>query len=90
MSSLLPGFLYASMPLTRVSVADFIAQTDGFAKLVYCNKQEMYTDEITEVNCRNLNRLQNLAAEDTFIVADMELTRGLTTVEQAALEALLC
>ena len=76
MSSRLPGFLHAAMEMERVSVADFIAKTDGFAKLVYCHDSEMYTEDKTAIDCRNLPRLQNLSSSDTYVITDIDLTRG--------------
>ena len=77
MSSKLPGFLHANMQLEQVTVADFMAKTEEFAKLVFCQEPEKFSEEKTAIDCRNLTRLQNLSASDTFVITDIDLTRGI-------------
>lgn len=55
---------------------DFVVQTEGYARLVYTTESTRYTEDITGVDCEDLDRLKELTKDDTFIITKTMLTRG--------------
>lgn len=43
---------------------------------MYVDNEELYTDAKTDVDCQDLQRLQNMTADQTYVVTNIELTRG--------------
>ena len=53
-----------------------MAQSQGYAKLVFCDEPDFPSDYVTRTNCRDVSRLRQLTRDDIMVITDPELTRG--------------
>ena len=79
-NSHIAGFINPDTAWPRVTVAQFRDKSAEYAKLIY-DPANMLKDApnqlaITDTNCRDLHRLKNLTKDDTMVVTDAELMRG--------------
>ena len=53
-----------------------MAQSHGYAKLVFCAESDFPSSHVTSTNCRDMSRLKMLTRDDVMVITDPELTRG--------------
>ena len=76
LDSKIPGHIDPKTATSVASVDQFLAQSHGYAKLVFCAESDFPSSHVTSTNCRDMSRLKMLTRDDVMVITDPELTRG--------------
>ena len=76
LDSKIPGLIDPKTATSVASVEQFMAQSRGYAKLVFCEEPNFPSAYVTSINCKDVPRLRQLTRDDVMVITDSELTRG--------------
>ena len=81
LDSKMGGFIHPDIATTKATLAQFFAESEGYAKLVFATPGVALTtfektQQPSERDCEDLARLKCLAAQDVLLVTKPELMRG--------------